>query len=199
MALVFALAAILNVGCSKLKARDEINQGVEAYRNNRYADAVSHFTRAVRYDPQNNDAKLQLATSYFVQWVPGENSPENTRNYEEAPKLFQEALNKDPKNKLALALLSSMAYQSALNAPLDQKQAALEEARKWNLRRIAADPNDAEAYYYLGVIAWNETYFPIQDIRLRLKMSKTQPGHSEMPMCGTKPVRSTGRRSTTEL
>lgn len=90
--------------------------------------------------------------------------------------MFQEVLQKDPKNKEALASLGSMTCQSALNAPPDRKQAALEEAREWNLRRIEADPKDAEAYYYLGVIAWNEAYFPIQDIRLQLKMRKTQPG-----------------------
>jgi tetratricopeptide (TPR) repeat protein len=117
-----------------------------------------------------------LATSYFAQWSPGNDSAENRRNYQAAQKIFREVLEKDPQNKVALASLASMAYQSASNAPPDQKHAALEEARKWNLRRIEADPNDAEAYYYLGVIAWNETYFPIRDIRLRLKMSNEKPG-----------------------
>jgi tetratricopeptide (TPR) repeat protein len=117
-----------------------------------------------------------LATAYFVQWVPGDNSPENRQKYEATKKTFQEVLEKDPNNKPALASLASMAYESALNTPPDQRRAALEDARKWNLRRIQVDPNNAEAYYYLGVIAWNETYFPIQEIRRQLKMSKTLPG-----------------------
>jgi tetratricopeptide (TPR) repeat protein len=170
------IAIVLNFGCRRLKARDEMNKGVEAYRNNHYADAANYFKQALSHDPENTEAKLYLATSYFVQWVPGEHSPENRRDYDAAKKGFQDVLERDPKNKQALASLASMEYQAALNAPPDQKQTALEEARKWNLRRIEADPKDAEAYYYLGVIAWNETYFPIQDIRLRLKMSKTQSG-----------------------
>jgi DNA-binding transcriptional MerR regulator len=108
--------------------------------------------------------------------VPGENSAKNRQDYEAAKRTFHEVLQKDSKNKVALASLASMAYQFALHAPPDQKHSALEEARKWNLRRIEVDPNDAEAYYYLGAIAWNETYFPIQDIRVQLNMTKTQSG-----------------------
>jgi tetratricopeptide (TPR) repeat protein len=181
MLVLCVIAIALNFGCRRLKARDEMNKGVEAYRNNRYEDAANHFKQALSRDPENIEAKLYLATTYLVQWVPGKNSPENRRDYEAARTAFQEVLRKDPKSKVALASLGSMAYQSALNAPPDQKRAALEEARKWNLRRIEVDPKDAEAYYYLGVIAWNETYFPIQDIRTQLKMSKTQPAPLKNP------------------
>ena len=52
----------------------------------------------------------------------------------------------------------------------EQKTAALEEAKKWNERRIEVDPKDAEAYYYLGVINWAQAFTPIQTARVQLSM-----------------------------
>ena len=40
-------------GCAKLKSRDQMNKGVQAYKNNHYAEAVKHFKEAVRLDPTN--------------------------------------------------------------------------------------------------------------------------------------------------
>ena len=49
-----------------------------------------------------------------------------------------------------------MAYSQAGFGTPEQKQQALEEAQKWNLKRVEVDPKDSEAYYSLGVIAWAE-------------------------------------------
>src|SRR5689334_9914223 len=152
--LVIALCAgvITFTGCTKLQSRDQMNQGVKAYKGNHYADAVKHFKEAVRLDPTNENAQLYLATSYMIQWVPGADSPDNQKNYNMAKQEFDRVLKKDPTNSLALASLASMAYNSASAGTPEQKAAALQEAKKWNERRIEVDPKDAEAYYYLGVI-----------------------------------------------
>src|SRR5690348_16978487 len=71
---------LIGTGCEKLKSRDEMNKGVQAYRANHYAEAVDHFKKAVEYDPTNENARLYLATSYMIQWVPGAESPDNKKN-----------------------------------------------------------------------------------------------------------------------
>jgi tetratricopeptide (TPR) repeat protein len=153
-----------------------MNQGVKAYKNNKYADAVKHFKEAVTLDPSNQNAELYLATSYMIQWVPGADNPDNQKNYDAAKQEFNTVLQKDPSNSLALASMASMAYESATTGTPEQKAAALEEARKWNNRRIEVDPKDAEAYYYLGVIDWADAFTPIQTERVNEKMKGDDPG-----------------------
>ena len=117
---------VFSTGCEKLKSRDQMNKGVQAYKNNKYADAVGHFKEAVRLDPSNDNAQLYLATSYMIQWVPGASSPDNQKNYEAAKQEFNKVLKKEPTNSLALASMASMAYNLANVAGPDEKKAALE-------------------------------------------------------------------------
>jgi len=117
-------ASLLGVsGCAKLKSRDQMNQGVQAYKNNHYAEAVRHFNEAVTLDPTNQNAQLYLATSYMIQWVPGADAPDNKKNYDMAKQEFDEVLKKDPSNSLALASMASMAYNSASSGTPEQKTA----------------------------------------------------------------------------
>lgn len=160
--------AILSTGCAKLKSRDQMNQGVQAYRNAHYAEAANHFKDAVQLDPSNQNARLYLATSYMTQWVPGAQSADNKKNLEMAQQTFQQVLDKDPNNSLALASMASMSFNVASAKPNDQeKAAAMEDTRKWNERRIQADPKDSEAYYYLGVIDYSQSNPAIRDARLK--------------------------------
>jgi tetratricopeptide (TPR) repeat protein len=171
-----AALLLLSTGCAKLKSRDEMNKGVQSYRNNKYNDAVNHFKQAVELDPTNRNARLYLATSYMIQWVPGAESSDNKKNYDMARRTFQDVLKEDPTNSLALASMASMAYNSATTGSDEEKKAALEEAKKWNVRRIEADPRDAEAYYYLGVINWAAAFPPIRAARADQKMKADEPG-----------------------
>jgi tetratricopeptide (TPR) repeat protein len=176
---VMAAAAafiVLGASCAKLKSRDEMNRGVQAYKNAKYVDAVNHFKSAVELDPTNQNAQLYLATSYMTQWVPGADSPENNRAQKAAKQEFIKVLDKDPQNKIALASLASMSYSQAGFGTPEQKSEALGEAKKWNLKRVEVDPNDAEAYYSLGVIAWAEAYPNIQTERVKLNMKPDDSG-----------------------
>src|SRR5579884_1953844 len=131
-ALSLAGVMLFASGCDKLKSRDEMNKGVQAYRNNKYPDAVNHFKQAVELDPTNKNAKLYLATSYMVQWMPGADSSDNKKNYDMAQRTFNDVLKEEPTNSLALASLASMAFNSASTGTDEQKKAALDEAKKWN-------------------------------------------------------------------
>ncbi|HEX4168637.1 MAG TPA: tetratricopeptide repeat protein [Bryobacteraceae bacterium] len=163
-----------------------MNQGVLAFRNNHYPDAVRHFKEAVRLDPSNENAQAYLATSYFIQWVPGADSPDNKKNYEAAKQEFDKILKKNPTNTQALASMANMAYNSATAATAspEQRKAAFTEARKWNQRRIEVNPKDGEAYYYLGVINYYDALPELQAARIQEshatrpqdKLSPNDPG-----------------------
>jgi tetratricopeptide (TPR) repeat protein len=182
--LALALGAglvIFTTGCEKLQSRDQMNKGVKAYKSLKYADAVKHFQEAVQLDPTNDNAQLYLATSYMTQWVPGVDSSDNKKNYQMAQQEFEKILKKEPSNSTALASLAFMAYSSAATGTPEQKAAAFDEARKWNQRRIEADPKEAEAYYYLGVIDWDLTHPPVQTVRVEEKMAPNDPGPIKDP------------------
>ena len=175
---LFAGLVLSTTGCAKLQSRDQMNQGVQAYKNNHYPDAVRHFKEAVRLDPTNRNAQLYLATSYFIQWVPGVDSPDNKKNYDMAKSEFNKVLQEDPKDSLALASMAALAFNSAQGVGTDQgqKMAFLQDAARWNERRIEVDPKNSEAYYYLGVIDWTKAFVPIQTARVDEKMNPNDPG-----------------------
>ncbi len=158
------------------KLHEEMNLGVQAYQSGQYAAAVQHFKTVLMLDPSDKDAEFQLATSYMIQWVPGANSPENVQNHDLAVEHFKAVLDKDSRNSLALAMLASMAYNAAETVSADAKEPALDEAKKWNERRMAADPNNAESYYYLGVISWSKSFAPIQTAKAAANMPATATG-----------------------
>src|SRR5215475_6411883 len=78
------LALFSSVGCDKLKARDQLNKGVKAYKDNKYEQAINNFQEAVRLDPALINARMYLATAYVSQYIPGIDSPENLQTAQSA-------------------------------------------------------------------------------------------------------------------
>ena len=66
-----ALLVLSATGCDKLRARDQLNKGVAAYKNARYEQAINNFKEAVALDGTLKNAKLYLATAYAQQYIPG--------------------------------------------------------------------------------------------------------------------------------
>ena len=75
--LAVLLAMLSAVSCDRLRARDQLNKGVQSYKDARYEEAIEHFKNAVQLDPSLMNAKLYLATAYMQQYIPGADSPEN--------------------------------------------------------------------------------------------------------------------------
>jgi tetratricopeptide (TPR) repeat protein len=156
-------------GCNKLKARDNLNKGVNSFRSGQYTAAADDFKTAIDLDPDLSSARLYLATAYMTQWVPGSEAPDNVRNMNSALQEFQTSLgsNLDAKNKLiAMQSLASIYYQKK-----DYPQ-----AESWNKKVIAADPKNKEAYYTLGVIAWSEFVPSWREARSTQGIKPEDPG-----------------------
>ena len=115
----------------------------------------------MRQDPKNIEAKLGLANACIKLWVTGGGSPMAESNYFRARNTLLDVLDQEPDNKKALSALSRMSLERA-HSTADRKalNEMLDEARVWNLRLIAIDPNDMGAHYALGVIAWTRCLGP---------------------------------------
>ena len=56
---------IMAPGCNKLRARAELNKGVQAYKNAKYDQAIDYFKKAVQLDPSNGEAINDLFDFYL--------------------------------------------------------------------------------------------------------------------------------------
>ena len=164
-------------GCDKLRSRDALNHGVQAYKGAHYTEAVDYFKTAVQLDPDNTMPRLYLATAYMSQYIPGAVSPENVQLAKEAKEEFLKVLEKSPSDTTALASLASLSYQQAQSMPdLDQKLKKLDDAKEWYLKLIAADPRNKEGFYSLAVIDWVKWYSAWMRARADLGLKPEEPG-----------------------
>jgi hypothetical protein len=169
-------AVVVLAGCDKLKSRDQRNQGVHDFASAKYADAIEHFKQSVQLDPSDPTSRKFLATAYYAQWIPGAESPQNLEFAVRAREEFGKVLQQNPKDSDALSYLGSMAYSEAGPLPPDQKIAKYNEAAEWNRKLIDADPNNKQAYYTLGVIAYYKYDPALRLAELNLKMKPDDPG-----------------------
>jgi tetratricopeptide (TPR) repeat protein len=177
LVLGIGVLVLAGTGCDKLRSRDQLNRGVQAYRSAKYADAVEYFKTAVNLDPANLNGRLYLATAYMTQYIPGAESPENLQLAKQAKEEFLKVLERDPNDKTALASLASLSYQQAQGMPdLEQKLKKLDEAKEWYLKLIAADPQNKEGFYSLAVIDWVKWYAAWMKSRADLGMKPEEPG-----------------------
>ena len=92
------LALLATTGCSKLRARDQLNKGVQSYKNAKYEEAINHFQQAVSLDPTLLNARLYLATAFAQQYIPGVDAEDNNRMGQNAIDQYEAVLERDPKN-----------------------------------------------------------------------------------------------------
>jgi tetratricopeptide (TPR) repeat protein len=161
LAVVLASLAA-GVGCDKLKARDKLNKGVNAYKNGQTDQAIEDFKEAKDLDPKLTNARLYLATAYSAQYIPGAPSDENTRNGDQAAQEFKDILATDPDNLSAIDGLGSILYNMG-GTPFDPKK--FEESKTYHEKHIQLRPQDPEPYYWIGVIDWSLAFRGNRDMR----------------------------------
>jgi tetratricopeptide (TPR) repeat protein len=164
--LAVLLALLSTVGCNKLRARDQLNKGVLAYKNAKYEDAIEHFKNAVELDPTLTNARLYLATAYMGQYIPGADSPDNNRYAEQAIETFKQVLDLHPPKEQQIHSLKGI-------ASMYFQQKKFEQAKEYYQKITELDPNDPETYYSLAVIDWMEAYQPDQKARMELGLKPT--------------------------
>ncbi|HXI41378.1 MAG TPA: tetratricopeptide repeat protein [Bryobacteraceae bacterium] len=163
---VVAALAFATTGCEKLKARDNLNRGVQAYKNAQYTQAVEMFEKAVQLDPTFATARLYLAMAYYMQYIPGAESPENQQMADHALEQFQKVLTQEPNNDVATQSIASIYFN----------EKKWDEAEQWYKKATALNPKNKEGFYTLGVIAWSRWYKPWAEARAKLGMKPEDPG-----------------------
>ena len=156
-----ALALTSSVGCNKLRARDQLNKGVEAYKNSHYEQAIDHFQQSIQLDPALINARMYLATAFVSQYIPGVDSPDNIRAAEQAIEQYQYVIDHNPARDQKANSAKGIAY-------LDLNMKKFDEAKKYYRIASDVDPSDAEPYYSVGVIDWTACYQPRMEERAKL-------------------------------
>src|ERR1035438_4182224 len=165
--LAAALIALVTLsGCQKLRARDNLNRGVQAFKATKYSDAVEYFKKAVDLDPDFPTARLYLATAYMSQYIPGADSPENKQYAQSAMEQFTKVLAANPSDLLATQSIANIYFQ----------QKDWDKSEEWNRKVVTLDPNNKEAYYILGVIPWARFLQVDRQARVDMAMKPEDPG-----------------------
>lgn len=163
--LIIIATMMVATGCTKLQARDQLNKGVQSYKNARYEEAISHFKRAVELDPKLLNARLYLATAYAQQYIPGADTEENNRMANSAIEEYKNVLAADPNN---VGSVKGIAYLYLQMKKFDQ-------AKEYYKKAAQIDPKDPETYYSVAVIDWTEAYQPRMEERAKLGLKPTEP------------------------
>ncbi len=160
----------------------EVKQANDLYKARKYEEAVQHYKVALEKDPDLDTVHLNLGLTYMALYVPGSTHPKDLDYVEKAIAAFKEYQKENPDDEKVNEYLINM-YLNAdrkedaikyfeeqltrddTNTAFMQKLAFLyaqagkfDEALKWYKRRAAVEPDNAEAYYIIGVICWEKSY-----------------------------------------
>ncbi|HEV2205611.1 MAG TPA: hypothetical protein VGR36_03675 [Candidatus Acidoferrales bacterium] len=171
-------ALVASAGCDKLRARDKLNKGVEAYKAAQFEQAEEDFKEAKALDPKLMNARLYLATAYASQYIPGAPSKENTDMGNQAIAEFKDVLNIDPKNLSAIDGIGSLLYNMA--TPYNED--LLNQSKQYHLMHIKIAPNDPESYYWIAVIDWNIAFHADRVMREDYNKNAKKPLKETDPM-----------------
>jgi tetratricopeptide (TPR) repeat protein len=161
LALIAAgLSLVSAVGCGKLRARDQLNKGVQAYKNAKYEEAIDHFQKAVSLDPALLNARLYLATAYAQQYIPGAETEDNNRMGQQAIEEYKNVLEHHPAREQKINSTKGIAY-------LYLQMKKFDDAKTYYRKAVELDPNDPESYYSVAVIDWTQSYQPRMEERAK--------------------------------
>jgi hypothetical protein len=118
------------------RARLELNEAAQSYREENFSEARRHAEAAHEYDPQNKTAPLFIARIIHRQYKPGDQSPENVTQALAAIEAYRRILADDVQNDEAYKAIASL--YGAIRE--DQQQ------RQWILKRAVDAAVPAEAW-----------------------------------------------------
>jgi tetratricopeptide (TPR) repeat protein len=162
--LTISVVTLFSVAAAQSSGDAEINLGVQAYKQARFAEAGEHFEKAAALEPANTRAHLYLATVYAQQYIPGADTPENNQFAELAIEQYKKVIDLDSSKESTTNAVKGIGY-------LDLQMKRFDEAKVYYERAAGFDPNDPEAFYSIAVIDWTLTYPPRMEERVRLKLT----------------------------
>jgi tetratricopeptide (TPR) repeat protein len=163
---VLMLLVAFSTGCNKLKARNDLNEGVIAFKNADFNGAVEDFQEAVNLDPTLLNARLFLATSLTHMYQPGADDASNVKAGETAIKAYNNVLAVDPNNTNALASIGYLYYEM-------QK---FDQAKQYQEKLMQVQPNNPVPHYWIGVIDWPLCYKQQMQLRHNLHLDVPKKG-----------------------
>lgn len=170
-AVVLAGMLLSMSGCNRLRARDQLNKGVEAYKAGKFEEAIGHFQQATELDPTLPMAKSYLATALAQNVVPGLDTPANLKTAQDAIKIFEDVLAKEPNDINSLKQIAGIYFSVK----------KLDDAKTWQKKVLAVDPKDPEAAYTIGVIDWTEAHENVLKALQGAGMNDDGEGNSKAP------------------
>ena len=165
LSVVLLLLCLPVSGQQPISARDELNLGVQAYRQARFDEAIKHFKNATSLEPSLVVAHLYLATAFAQQYIPGAETQENVRVGEQAIEEYKRVLDLDPNSASA-----SSAVKGIASMYFNMKK--FDDSKQYHKLAIERDPDDADEHYVLGVIDWTLAY--------KVRIARTAELHLEM-------------------
>ena len=144
------------------EALQALDQGIEAFQNGQSKDAEQYFLRAKQLDPNLIDARLHLATTYASEYIPGDPSDENTALGHTAADEFKGVLSLEPQSLPAMDGLGSLLFMLG-GQPFNPN--VFLEAKSYFQRHTQLRPNDAEPYFWIGVIDWTLAFRANAELR----------------------------------
>ncbi|HET9166206.1 MAG TPA: tetratricopeptide repeat protein [Candidatus Angelobacter sp.] len=130
---------------TKAAARNEVDEGVQAFRQAHYEDAIARFEQAVANDPDLVVARMYLAATYLQVFQPGLDTPENVVLATRALEQYSEILRSNPSD---VESLKGLAY---LKLQLNE----FDEAKQAYAKAIALNPADPDLLYAAAVANWS--------------------------------------------
>lgn len=151
--LVLAVAPLSGCGfMKKLDARDNLNKGVKAFTDQKYDAAAQYFEKTVELDPELETARMYLATAYSYQFVPGSTDPKSEEMANKAIETFK-YLVEHTKDRGSETNVNAMLGVASLYYHLKK----FPESKEWCRKVMEADSKNAEAYYRIAVIDFEDT------------------------------------------
>jgi len=179
---IIALLSLSFVSCGKFQARMEVKKGNDLYAARKYEEAIVKYQSALSKDPSLYQVHLNLGLTYMGLYVPGSTHPKDVKYADDAIAALREYLKSKPddqnangylvqmflnadrkedaigyfedhlqKNPSDTAIMQKLAYLYAQSGKFDQ-------ALTWYKKRASVEPDNAEAYYVIGVICWEKSY-----------------------------------------
>src|SRR6478609_2791669 len=99
--IVLAILVATSSGCgviNRIRAKNQLNEAAQAYREGRFVEAEEHSRRAAELDPNNKTAPMFIARTIHAQYRPGVQSPDNIAKAQQAIEAYQQILAKNPQD-----------------------------------------------------------------------------------------------------